>query len=102
MAVVNRPSFDLDQRLVPAVDRVEMSRRMVTIIQSDDDAVKPADLRHGMVRGWLLYLRFRDKSRLGKFRSPQTRRSGRIRRCARCGKMPRPQEARRLHTRLRL
>ncbi len=46
---VDRTSLYLDQRLVPSVKCMEVGRRMIAIIETNDDAVKPADLRHERV-----------------------------------------------------
>src|ERR1019366_4102724 len=49
ISLVNVARLNFDQRLLLAVDRVKMSRRMVAVIKADDDAVETADLRHGAI-----------------------------------------------------
>ena len=50
MTLMNRAGFNFDQRLVLAVDGVEMSGRMITVVEPNDDAVESADFRHGALR----------------------------------------------------
>src|SRR5947207_7153904 len=47
ISFVNRSGLDLNQRFELAVDRMEVNRRMIAVVESNDDAVKPTDLRHG-------------------------------------------------------
>ena len=49
VAFVNCAGLDLDQRLVSSVKCMEVGRRMIAIIEANDDAVKPANIRHGLV-----------------------------------------------------
>ena len=48
---MNLSRLDLNERLVFAVDGVEMSGRMFALVEPDNDAVEAADFRHGPVRG---------------------------------------------------
>jgi len=48
---VNLTGLDLNERFVFAVDGVEMSGRMVAVVEPDDDALEAADFRHGPVPG---------------------------------------------------
>jgi hypothetical protein len=50
IAVDDSTRFDFYERFVLAVDRVEMRRRMIARIHSNDDALETADLRHAWVQ----------------------------------------------------
>ena len=50
---VNRPGLDFDHRLVSSVKCLEVRRRMIAIVETNDDAVKPADLRQALDPSWV-------------------------------------------------
>ena len=50
VALVDGSGLDLNQGFVLSIYCVEMSWRVVAVVKPNDDAVKTADLRHGVVR----------------------------------------------------
>ncbi len=45
-ALIHITGFNLNERFVLAVDRVKMRRRMLVLVEPNDDAVKTANFRH--------------------------------------------------------
>jgi hypothetical protein len=50
MSLVNATSVDFDQGFMFPLNRMEVLRRVLAVVEPDDDSVKPADFRHEPVR----------------------------------------------------
>src|SRR5207249_9048666 len=59
-------SSDLNQSCVLAINGVKMSWRMIAKVDSDNDAIKPADFRHGEPQ-LVIFRRFQSTRHLNIF-----------------------------------